>query len=417
MCPFYSANFPDSLAFAEEGELIIGTIDYPKLLIHSIPLHEQALNICCQDYSQSFALGCEKHIKPSRECIGSIQLFNDHTFGFKSIYPLDRDEFSISIISCSFAGDNNVYYCVGTAFMVEHGDVIDKGRILILLAQDEQLKLVAEEVTNFWLTSPNAFQGKLLALINDQIKLYTWLLHEDGTHELKFECESGRLSPCCFVETRENVIVVGGIEKKLSLLTYKHEKGVFEELDCLCVNQSTAVKILDDDMYLGSDSEFNIFTICKNSEGAGEKEQGYLEVVGHYHLGDGVRRFQHGSLLIGMPDSAVGQIPTCIFGTMRGCIGIVASIPEDQYHFLDNLQSVLRKVIKSVGELSHHQWRSCTFEVEEGVKVEFAKNFLDGDLIESFLDLTPTQMEVVSKAMTEPVDVLRKKVNDLRKLR
>ena len=43
----------------------------------------------------------------------------------------------------------------------------------------------------------------------------------------------------------------------------------------------------------------------------------------------------------------------------------------------------MRRVVRGVGGLDHAQWRSfCNLQ-----RTEPAKNFIDGDLIEQFLDL------------------------------
>jgi DNA damage-binding protein 1 len=174
----------------------------------------------------------------------------------------------------------------------------------------------------------------------------------------------------------------------------------------------SAVEILDDDVYLGAENSFNLFTVRKNSEGATDEERGRLEVAGEYHLGEFINRFRHGSLVMRLPDSDVGQIPTVIFGTINGVIGVIASLPHEQYVFLEKLQSNLRKVIKGVGGLSHEQWRSFNNEK----KTVEARNFLDGDLIESFLDLKRSKMDEISKAMEVSVEELAKRVEELTRL-
>lgn len=172
------------------------------------------------------------------------------------------------------------------------------------------------------------------------------------------------------------------------------------------------MEILDDDVYLGAENNFNIFTVRKNSEGATDEERGRLEVVGEYHLGEFINRFKHGSLVMRLPDSDVGQIPTVIFGTVNGVIGVIASLPPEQYSFLEKLQANLRRVIKGVGGLNHEHWRSFNSEK----KTVEAKNFLDGDLIESFLDLGRIKMEEISKAMGVSVEDLMKSVEELTRL-
>ena len=91
---------------------------------------------------------------------------------------------------------------------------------------------------------------------------------------------------------------------------------------------------------------------------------------------------------------------------------MIASLPQEQYAFLEKLQTSLRKVIKGVGGLSHEQWRSFNNEK----RTAEAKGYLDGDLIESFLDLSRGKMEEISKGMDVQVEELCKRVEELTRL-
>lgn len=416
MCPFNSAAFPDSLAIAKEGELTIGTIDdIQKLHIRSIPLGEHARRICHQEQSRTFAICSLKYNQSSTEDseMHFIRLLDDQTFDFISTYSLDQFEYGCSILNCSFSDDNNAYYCVGTAYVMPEENEPTKGRILVFMVEDRKLQLVAEKETKGAVYSLNAFNGKLLAAINQKIQLYKWMLRDDGTRELQSECGHHGHILALYVQTRGDFIVVGDLMKSISLLIYKHEEGAIEErARDYNANWMSAVEILDDDIYLGAENNFNLFTVRKNSEGATDEERGRLEVVGEYHLGEFVNRFQHGSLVMRLPDSDVGKIPTIIFGTVNGVIGVIASLPQDQYVFMERLQTNLRKVIKGVGGLSHEQWRSFYSEK----KTVDSRNFLDGDLIESFLDLGRSRMEEISKVMSVSVEELMKRVEELTRL-
>ncbi|KAB2091997.1 hypothetical protein ES319_A03G233400v1 [Gossypium barbadense] len=415
MCPFNSAAFPDSLAIAKEGELTIGTIDdIQKLHIRTIPLGEHARRICHQEQSRTFAICCLKNQSSADESeMHFIRLLDDQTLECISTYPLDTFEYGCSILSCSFSDDTNVYYCVGTAYVLPEENEPTKGRILVFIVEDGKLQLIAEKETKGAVYSLNAFNGKLLAAINQKIQLYKWMLREDGSREIQTECGHHGHILALYVKTRGDFIVVGDLMKSISLLIYKHEEGAIEErARDYNANWMSAVEILDDDTYLGAENNFNLFTVRKNSEGATDEERGRLEVIGEYHLGEFVNRFRHGSLVMRLPDSEVGQIQTVIFGTVNGAIGVIASLPHDQYVFLEKLQSNLRKVIKGVGGLSHEQWRSFNNEK----RTAEAKNFLDGDLIESFLDLSRGKMEEVSKGMGVSVEELSKRVEELTRL-
>ncbi|KAK9153316.1 hypothetical protein Sjap_000796 [Stephania japonica] len=416
MCPFNSAAFPDSLSIAKEGELTIGTIDdIQKLHIRTIPLGEHARRICHQEQSRTFAICSVKYPQSSNEDseMHYIRLLDDQTFEFISTYNLDTYEHGCSVLSCSFADDSNVYYCVGTAYVLPEENEPTKGRILVFIVEDGKLQLIAEKETKGAVYSLNAFNGKLLAAINQKIQLYKWMLRDDGSHELQSECGHHGHILALYVRTRGDFIVVGDLMKSISLLIYKHEESAIEErARDYNANWMTEVEILDDDIYLGAENSYNLFTVRKNSEAATDEERGRLEVVGEYHLGEFINRFRHGSLVMRVPDSDVGQIPTIIFGTINGVIGVIASLPQDQYLFLDRLQYYLVKVIKGVGGLSHEQWRSFNNEK----KTVEARNFLDGDLIESFLDLSRNRMEEISKSMGVSLEELCKRVEELTRL-
>uniref|UniRef100_A0A0D3GBK3 DNA damage-binding protein 1 n=1 Tax=Oryza barthii TaxID=65489 RepID=A0A0D3GBK3_9ORYZ len=397
MCPFNTAAIPDSLAIAKEGELSIGTIDdIQKLHIRTIPLNEQARRICHQEQSRTLAFCSFKHNQTSIEESEThfVRLLDHQTFEFLSIYQLDQYEHGCSIISCSFSDDNNVYYCVGTAYVLPEENEPSKGRILVFAVEDGRLQLIVEKETKGAVYSLNAFNGKLLAAINQKIQLYKWMLREDGSHELQSECGHHGHILALYTQTRGDFIVVGDLMKSISLLVYKHEESAIEELARdYNANWMSAVEMLDDEIYIGAENNYNIFTVRKNSDAATDEERGRLEVVGEYHLGEFVNRLRHGSLVMRLPDSEMGQIPTVIFGTINGVIGIIASLPHEQYVFLEKLQSTLVKFIKGVGNLSHEQWRSF----HNDKKTSEARNFLDGDLIESFLDLSRNKMEEVAK--------------------
>ena len=77
------------------------------------------------------------------------------------------------------------------------------------------------------------------------------------------------------------------------------------------------------------------------------------------------------------------------------CAGLVTQLPQDFYVFLLEVQNKLAKTIKSVGKVEHAFWRS--FHTER--KTEPSTGFIDGDLIESFLDLNRDKMQEVVQGL------------------
>lgn len=174
-------------------------------------------------------------------------------------------------------------------------------------------------------------------------------------------------------------------------------EGCFEEISRDCnPNWMTAVEILDDDNFLGAENSFNLFTCQKDSAATTDEERQNLQEVGLFHLGEFVNVFRHGSLV--MQHALESSTPTqgsVLYGTVNGAIGLVTQLPQDFFNFMSDVQARLAKVIKSVGKIEHSFWRS--FHTER--KTEPSTGFIDGDLIESFLDLSRDKMQEVVQGL------------------
>jgi len=106
------------------------------------------------------------------------------------------------------------------------------------------------------------------------------------------------------------------------------------------------------------------------------------------------------------PEGEGRNVPTIIFGTITGVIGVVASLTKQEFEFFDKVVKGIDKVIKGIGGFSHSNWRSFSNERKQ----DEAKNFIDGDLVESFLDLSREKMEEVASHVGVAVDEMVKRI-------
>merc|ERR1712174_4701 len=81
----------------------------------------------------------------------------------------------------------------------------------------------------------------------------------------------------------------------------------------------------------------------------------------------------------------------CVFGTIDGSIGVLISIPYSRYDVLQKLEKSLRKFVQGLGGLDHEEWRKFKNQTDG----KQAVGFLDGDLIETFLNLTNNQQQKI----------------------
>lgn len=137
--------------------------------------------------------------------------------------------------------------------------------------------------------------------------------------------------------------------------------------------------------------------------------------VAQFHLGDMVNVFRHGSLVMQSIGERTTPTSGCIlYGTVSGAIGLVTQLTPEFYEFLHNLEERLSHTIKSVGKIEHSFWRSFHTEM----KTEPCDGFIDGDLVESFLDLNREKMKEVAGGLHIEIDGTKREatVDDIIKI-
>ncbi|XP_052213076.1 DNA damage-binding protein 1-like isoform X2 [Dreissena polymorpha] len=436
MCPLNSDCYTDSLAIANDNTLTIGTIDeIQKLHIRTIPLGESPRRIAYQEASQTFGvismrtdLQDGSSVTPSRQSasthasstsnssnskmvntgtsmmgdhmygdeieVHSLLVIDQHTFEVLHAHTLLPNEFATSLLSTKLGDDPNTYYIVGTAFVHPEEAEPKRGRIVVFHCNDGKVIQVAEEEIPGAAYSLCEFNGKLLASVNSTVRLFEW---RTFAKELNMECSHFNNIIALFLKTKGDFILVGDLMRSITLLLYKPMEGTFEEIARDCnPNWMSAVEILDDDIFLGAENSFNLFTCHKDSAATTDEERQNLQETGLFHLGEFVNVFRHGSLV--MQHAFESTTPTqgsVLIGTVNGAIGLVTQLPADLFNFLLEVQNKLAKVIKSVGKIDHAFWR--TFSTDR--KSEVCLGFIDGDLIESFLDLSRDKMQEVAQGL------------------
>uniref|UniRef100_A0A8C3U8J1 DNA damage-binding protein 1 n=1 Tax=Catharus ustulatus TaxID=91951 RepID=A0A8C3U8J1_CATUS len=453
MCPLNSDGYPDSLALANNSTLTIGTIDeIQKLHIRTVPLYESPRKICYQEVSQCFgvlssrievqdASGGTTALRPSASTqalsssvstsklfssstaphetsfgeeveVHNLLIIDQHTFEVLHAHQFLQNEYALSLVSCKLGKDPNTYFIVGTAMVYPEEAEPKQGRIVVFHYSDGKLQSLAEKEVKGAVYSMVEFNGKLLASINSTVRLYEWTAEK----ELRTECNHYNNIMALYLKTKGDFILVGDLMRSVLLLAYKPMEGNFEEIARdFNPNWMSAVEILDDDNFLGAENAFNLFVCQKDSAATTDEERQHLQEVGLSHLGEFVNVFCHGSLVMqNLGETSTPTQGSVLFGTVNGMIGLVTSLSESWYNLLLDMQNRLNKVIKSVGKIDS-TWRS--FHTER--KTEPATGFIDGDLIESFLDISrPKMQEVVANLQIDDGSGMKREatVDDLIKI-
>nr|CAG4640606.1 EOG090X00HD [Eulimnadia texana] len=451
MCPLNAEAYPDSLVLATDATVTIGTIDeIQKLHIRTVPLGESPRRIAYQEQTQTFgvisvrvdiadssglthprpsastqtpsvsisssigsviksSMGSNGHRdqglsgtsiisgapEPGQEVeVNSLLIIDQHTFEVLHAHQFMLNECALSVMSARLGDDPNIYYIVGTAMVIPEEPEPKQGRILLFQWADGKLTTVAEKEIKGACYSLVDFNGKILASVNSTVRLYEWTAEK----ELRLECSHFNNMLALYLKRKDDFVLVGDLMRSMVLLQYKTMEGSFEEIARdYNPNWMTAVEVLDDDTFLGAENSFNIFVCQKDSAATTDEERQQMSEVGRFHVGEMINVFRHGSLVMQHAAEAM-TTPTqgCVlYGTVHGAIGLVTRLPADFFNFLADLQSRLSRVIKPVGKIDHAFWRSFANER----KTEPCEGFIDGDLIESFLDLSRDKMAEVSHGL------------------
>merc|ERR1712241_688699 len=437
MCPLNAEAYPDSLALATDSTVTIGTIDeIQKLHIRTIRLRETPRRITYQEQTQTFGVISMRHdihgkdgLTPSRSSastltqsttvssslgslgprpsghgtgsgglqmeqeqeVYSLLIIDQHTFEVLHAHQLMQQEYAMSLLSCKLGDDPNPYYVVSTE------DSEPKiGRILIFQWKDGKLHQVAEKEIKGCCYSLQPFNNKLLASINSTVRLWEWTADK----ELRLECSYFNNIIALYLKTRGDFILIGDLVRSITLLQYKTMEGSFEEIGRdYCPNWMTAIEIVDDDTFLGAENANNIFVASRDSSSSNDEELTMINENAQIHVGDMINVFCHGSLVMeNLGDSSTPHSGSILYGTVHGAIGMVTQLPPDYFEFLNKVQQRLTKVIRSVGKIEHSQWRQMTNDR----KTAPMTGFIDGDLIETFLDLKSDKMSEVGSGLNIP---------------
>lgn len=454
MCSLDTNFYSDSLALVSDSDILFGTIDeIQKLHIRTIPLKESPVRIAHQQSTQTFGLitlrqdyrDSEKPgLKPVRQSASTqahskstavsmstsstkptgilfsdatetetsnLLIINQHTFEVLHAHQFMPTENVVSILSAPLGQDSHEeYFIVGTAFVNLDEPEPKQGRVIVFKwTQDSNLQQVSEISIKGCPYSLCEFDGKFIVGVNATVNL----VELNSRRDLHIECSYANAIMALYIKRRGPLLLVGDFMRSMSLYSYKSLQAHFEEVARdFSPAWMTEVDILDENTFLGAEHKGNIFVSQRDSKTSEQGPQ-QMHQVASFHVGDYINIFHPGSLVVQHPsESSVDIKRTTLFGTVGGIVGLILGIDETLFRKLDSIQNCLSKSIQSVGKIEHSEWRAFLGEKSSSP----AQGFIDGDLVETFLDLSRDKMEQVANQTNVPVEELVKMVEELSRL-
>ena len=419
MCPFHCEAFPHSIALRSGESLVVGAIDdIQRLHVSTVPLGEQPRRVCHAPQSHALCVATERSTSSCESCF--LRFFDDATLEEFGSIALDPNEMCMSSCVAELplapgAPRQQVFVC-GTGYDDRDGLEPLQGRVLVVAvlrsSTERQVRVVGEAATHGCVFSLCAFgEDKVLCGVNSEVHLYGWSAPAEEPPALSLLCSHRGHIIVVHAHCRGDFACVGDLCRSVTLLRYRRAgeegEGSPARLEEIAHDYSASwilkVHMLSDDVVLCAENCNNLFTVRKNADAPSEEERTRLELQGEFHLGDQVNAIESGSLVMreGRGAAAAAAAPevahSLLYGTVSGAIGAVLGLGRRDYDFFRGVQNAMAKVVSGVGGLSHSEWRAFASPSHVGG----SQYFVDGDLVERFLDLSDADMALVVEKMRE----------------
>ena len=167
---------------------------------------------------------------------------------------------------------------------------------------------------------------------------------------------------------------------------------------------------MDENTYLESDAEGNLVVLRQNVSGVTAEDKRRLEVISEIRLGEMVNRIRQ----VEVPATTnAAVVPRAFLATAEGSLYLFGLIRPEKQDLLTKLQNSIAGYAQSPGYLPFHKYRAFKNEVREA---DEPFRFVDGDLIERFLECTPSIQDEICEGLDVAVEDIRILVESLRRM-
>ena len=443
VCTYNTPSFGSCLVFATKQQLIIGRVDsIQKLHINTIELHDEPVCIQYSVQCKCYIVGCISfHTDQSAHYqTQHIRIYDDTAYNLLSSTSLNPNE-AINCIKLIKLSDIT-YICVGTADVVDGHREPTTGRILLYELPDHdqlhsnksvELKLFVQHRVHGSVNTVDTINDRIVCGINHRVEIY-----EMKTNDIdaRLEREVVHRSHVNVIKLHviDSYIIIADSMSSLKLLLYKSRDtqhsipALLEQIACdyTCHSVSTSLP-LSSDTYLAADNSFNIYILKRNyDDGITDEEKSQLITVGRMYTGERINCILNGSIVqlmshddtntnlqhYNITDTVVQ--PTHIYCTVSGCIGVLAPLTKSQFQLLTQLEDYILNNIQSIGGFSHTEYKS--FHIELQNKTITRSGFIDGDLIEQYLDLSNELQDKIANQCQVPRSELNTFIEQLTRI-
>ncbi|RVD84441.1 uncharacterized protein DFL_006190 [Arthrobotrys flagrans] len=400
---FNAEAFPDTVVVATDESVFIAKIDEARTTHTQMsPLHQFARRVAFSKEKKAYGVATIRNSIDTATGMESsscyIHVIDENFYDKIDAYELYPNELVESLVCASLANPDGTFsekFVVGTA-IGNDADESEKGRLLFLeLGADKMLRLVAELELPGACHSLSIVKGYILAGLNKSIDLYRLLYTSESLDVSIQHISSVRAATLPVVLSVCGMrVFVGDLVKGVMVLeVVEGDEGENDKLVEVCrqygVSWITALEALDDDTCISADSEGNLVLLRRESTGATDDDTRRMRPLSEIRLGEMVNRIRR--INDPITQGYVVQ-PKAYLGTVDGGLFMLGLIHPDYFDILMKCQVNMAKVVKGIGDLDFNKYRAYN---TKGIQPDEPFRFVDGELVEKFLDLDEEAMKMV----------------------
>ncbi|KAG6183092.1 hypothetical protein E4U25_003974 [Claviceps purpurea] len=429
VAPFDSQAYPDSIVLSTDNHVRLCHVDKERLThVKSLTMGETVRRVAYSPSLKAFGLGCiKKHLIGNTELITSSFRLVDEVLFQELGEPLDIEgypelELVEAVIRAELPdsmGNWAERFIVGTSFLIdeETADESDtRGRILVLgVDKDRQVyEIFAHELKGSCRCL--AVMGEhIVAGLSKTVVVYNYLEETTASGSLQKVAAYRPGSIPVDLDISGNTIGVIDLMQSLSLLEFFPSKDgskarLEEKARHFQQGWATSVCHLDGERWLEADGQGNIIVLERNEDAPTEYDRRKLSVVSAMNIGEQINRMRR--LHVPSSENAVLS-PKAFLGSVEGTLYLYGEVAPQYQDVLLDLQTRLQGYIHAPGNISFELWRAYKSESRDA---EGPLRFIDGEMIERFLDMDEGKQELVCEGLGPSVEDIRNMVEELRRM-
>ncbi|KAK1972412.1 hypothetical protein LY78DRAFT_650624 [Colletotrichum sublineola] len=437
IAPFDSEAFPDAIFLATDRNIRIAHIDTERRThVNPLPLRETVRRVAYSPALRAFGIGAiRRELTNNEEVVtSSFQLVDEIVLGVVGKpFHLDGStatEMVESVIRAELPdsmGQLSEKFIVGTSYLAdpdidESSDV--KGRILILgVDSDKNPYLIVSHELKGACRSLGIMGDKLVAGLSKTVVVYDYVEESTTSGALR---KLATFRPSTFpvdIDVSGNMIGIADLMQSLTLVEFipaqdGNKARLVERARHFQYIWATSVCHLEGHSWLEADAQGNLMVLRRNPNAPTEHDQKQMEVTGEFHLGEQVNKIRPLNI---MPNENDPITPKAFLATVEGSLYVFADIKSEYQSLLLQFQERLAEVVRTLGQADNEPGSGLSFMAWRGFRnakraAEGPFRFVDGELIERFLDLDEAKQKAVVQGLGPTVESMRNLVEELKRM-